>query len=230
MGFRDNFKQALDEMIGNNSNATAIDPEASTDALEDVKLESPTIHVIQPVTPLKATDYREATVPDARPRPVDLPVARPTASVGKTIITKGTSIKGDLLCEGDLDVQGAIQGNVTSQCLVRITGKVEGNVSCDSLELENAEIRGQVTVKNQLLIRGESIVVGDLSGQMIEINGKVKGNITASGSLHLLPLAYVLGDMNTSGIQIDNGAVVFGRLNITSGSDSKVNFDQFTMD
>lgn len=229
MGFRDNFKQALDEMIGNSANAPAIDPEASTDALAVSPIESPSEPEIQPAVQRTATDYRAVAAPGQPVRSSSLPVTRPAANVGKTIITQGTSIKGDLLCEGDLDVQGVIQGNVSSDSLVRITGKVEGNVSCDSLELENAEIRGQITVKNQLLMRGESIVVGDLSGQQIEINGKVKGNITVSGSLHLLPLAYVLGDMSTSSIQIDNGAVVFGRLSITTGADPKVNFDKVTL-
>ena len=230
MGFRDNFKQALDEMIGTGPN-NAVPAENQEDLIEPamasvIESEKRAAAEAEQVARRSSFDYRTNF---KRETTGDQPVVRSAASSAKTVITAGTSIKGDLNSQGDLDIQGSIFGNVTTDGLVRITGKVEGDVSCDNLELDSAEIRGQVVVKKQLLMRGESVVVGDMSGEQVEINGKVKGNITVSQSLHLHPQAYVLGDMNTSSIQIESGAVVFGRLNITTAADAKAGFETTTV-
>ncbi len=229
MGFRDNFKQALDEMIGNgaDSAATSIDSDefiepAMASVLEsEKKAAEQTEQAVRRSSFDYRTNFKRETVSEQ-------PISRSAASSAKTVITSGTTIKGDLTSQGDLDIQGIIHGNVTTDGLVRVTGKIEGDVTCENLELDNAEIRGQVSVKNQLLMRGDSVLVGDLTGEQVEINGKVKGNITVALSLHLLPQAYVLGDMNTSSIQIESGAVVFGRLNITTSADPKMGFETTT--
>jgi len=220
MGFRDNFKQAVDEVFGTggNNSSTSVDQEEHNESAMDSDSESD-------ITAPKYAEKAESRSLFKREKTIEKSGSRFNANVAKTVITFGTTIKGDLISQGDLDIQGAVNGNVTTDGLVCVTGKIEGNVTCENLELDNAEIRGQVSVKKQLLMRGESVVVGDLTGEHVEINGKVKGNITVVQTLHLQPKAYVLGDMNTSSIQIKSGAVVIGSLHITTASDPESVFE-----
>lgn len=227
MGLRDNFRQALDDMIGSKPTDT-VDPDELTGTSEipsdfsqasDVSLRS-------------EGDQIQDKAPGSK-SPVNTSVKslsnltiRPGQNSGaKTIITIGTVIKGDLASQSDLDIQGAIVGNVKSEGLIRITGKVEGDITCENLELDNADIKGQIKVNKHLVMRGETMVVGNLHGEQMEINGKVKGNINVNTTLHLQAKASVLGDIHASTIQIDAGAVVFGHLNITSSSESTSGFE-----
>ncbi|MDD2534634.1 MAG: polymer-forming cytoskeletal protein [Eubacteriales bacterium] len=230
MGFRENFKQALDEMIGTGNDEKTTQFESSVDVV-DVSMisthESEKIAEEKEQQALRRSnyDYRTNVQRETIAQVTSSATLRVAGDAPKTIITAGTSIKGDITCQGDLDVNGTIVGNVTCEGLLRVTGKIEGDVHCANFELISAEIRGQVTIANQLLMRGESVIIGDLSGDIMEINGKIKGNITVGNSLHLLPQAYVLGDMSTRSIQIESGAVVFGRLNITTDGEKHVSFD-----
>lgn len=227
MGLRDNFRQALDEMIGSKSaeaasldELPAADPgqsEAGTDRAESIAIVPP-----QSFAASSATKEPGSTPVKSLTHLVIHPGQNPGA---KTIITTGTSLKGDLSCQSDLDIQGAIVGNVKSEGLIRITGKVEGDITCENLELDNADIKGQIKVNKHLVMRGETMVVGNLHGEQMEINGKVKGNINVNTTLHLQAKASVLGDIHASTIQIDAGAVVFGHLNITSSSESTSGFE-----
>jgi len=224
MGLRDNFRQALDEMIGSKSaeaasldELPAADPgqsEAGTDRAESIAIVPP-----QSFAASSATKEPGSTPVKSLTHLVIHPGQNPGA---KTIITTGTSLKGDLSCQSDLDIQGIVVGHVKSEGLIRVTGKVEGDIACENLELDNAEIKGQIRVSKHLVVRGETRVTGNLTGEQMEINGKIKGNISVNATLHLLSKASVVGDIHACNIQIDSGAMVFGHLNITSSSEGQV--------
>lgn len=227
MGLRDNFRQAIDEMIGAKPNDLAVPDEQGANGQEIVDQEP----LWDPSVTGKTQS--EAPEPDIK-SPVSVPVKslsnlgiRPGQNAGaKTIITLGTVIKGDLASQSDLDVQGSIIGNVKSEGLIRVTGKIEGDIACENLELDSAEIKGQISVSKHLVVRGETVVVGNLLGEQMEINGKIKGNISVNATLHLLSKSSVLGDIHASTIQIDAGAKVFGHLNITSSSETAAEANQ----
>jgi len=228
MGIRDNFRQAIDEMIGAKPNDLTVSDEqiangqvlAGQEPLGD---------------PSAAAEKKQSEAPGSGVKgPASAPVKslsnlgiRPGQNAGaKTIITLGTVIKGDLASQSDLDVQGSIIGNVTSEGLIRVTGKIEGDIACENLELDSAEIKGQISVSKHLVVRGETVVTGNLMGEQMEINGKIKGNISVNATLHLLSKSSVLGDIHASTIQIDAGAKVFGHLNITSSSETAAEENQ----
>ncbi|NCA97897.1 MAG: polymer-forming cytoskeletal protein [Clostridia bacterium] len=227
MGMRDNFRQAIDEMIGSKPADTTTPDEL------DKRNQAPAGLDLSSV----GFDFAEQTQVEmsdpGKNGPVTAPVKslsnlsiRPGQNAGaKTVITIGTVIKGDLASQSDLDVQGTIIGNVKSEGLIRVTGKVEGDIACENLELDSADIKGQITVSKHLVVRGATMVVGNLLGEQMEINGKIKGNISVNATLHLQSKSSVLGDIHASTIQIDAGAKVFGHLNITSSSETAVESD-----
>jgi cytoskeletal protein CcmA (bactofilin family) len=88
-----------------------------------------------------------------------------------TLISSGTSLKGDVKSESDLRIDGTIHGNVYSSAKIIVgpSGFVEGNI-----EGANADITGKVTgniiVKELLQLRGESNVNGNISAVKLQID------------------------------------------------------------
>lgn len=101
-----------------------------------------------------------------------------------TMIAQGTELKGDILFEGGLLVEGVITGNVTaepgSDALLRLSevGRIEGE------------------------IRAPNVI----------INGKVTGNVYSSGHVELAAKAIVNGDVHYNLIEMVMGAEVNGSL------------------
>jgi cytoskeletal protein CcmA (bactofilin family) len=221
MGIRDNFRQAIDDMTG----ARPAELTAPDGLAANGQEFAGQVQISNPITSGEKMQSEESDLVKKGPvtagaRSLSNLTIRPGQNAGaKTIITIGTVVKGDLASQSDLDVQGIIIGNVKSEGLIRITGKVEGDIACENLELDNADIKGQLTVSKHLVMRGETMVVGNLLGEQMEINGKIKGNISVNATLHLLSQSSVMGDIHASTIQIDAGAKVFGHLNITSSSE-----------
>ncbi len=101
-----------------------------------------------------------------------------------SLIGSGTRIEGNLSFSGGLRVDGEIKGNVFA---------AEGQSSMLVLG-ENARIEGEVRVAH------------------IVINGTVVGPVFAAETLELQPGARVTGDVEYLSIEIQQGAVVQGRM------------------
>jgi cytoskeletal protein CcmA (bactofilin family) len=88
-----------------------------------------------------------------------------------------------------------IEGALTVQSSLRVDGKVIGSLNvADSLIVgKEGEIEGEVRVKNAV------------------IGGKVKNKIIASGKVVLEAKSVVYGEVRTSRLVIDEGAIFEGR-------------------
>lgn len=96
-----------------------------------------------------------------------------------------------------------IEGTLTVQSSLRVDGKIIGTVQvADSLIVgKDGEIEGEVRVKNAV------------------IGGKVKNKIIATGKVVLEAKSLVYGEVKTSRLVIDEGAVFEGRC--VMGEDGK---------
>lgn len=108
--------------------------------------------------------------------------------------------KNDIVKE--LNIIGAgtvIEGKLRSQGSVRIDGKMTGDIS----STENVavgptgEVEGTVTAKN------------------VTIGGKIRGTVTASEKLVFEGKAVVKGDIRSSKLVIDEGALFDGKCTMT---------------
>jgi cytoskeletal protein CcmA (bactofilin family) len=93
-----------------------------------------------------------------------------------------------------------IEGNVTFTGGLRVDGEILGNIST-----ENGQ-PGTLVISEQASVQGE-ITVGH-----VVINGTVVGPVFADESLELLPKARVTGDVAYHRIEMQQGAIVQGRL------------------
>lgn len=127
-----------------------------------------------------------------------------TVSNSRNLIGKGTEIEGEVLCEGDIRIDGSLDGVLKSKSKVVIgpTGYVKGDIVCEN---------------------------GDISG-------KVVGTIKVSDQLYLKSTANIQGNVVTTKLVVDAGAVIngqcsmpvdgkLGNYNATSGQQSNTQKD-----
>ncbi len=100
-----------------------------------------------------------------------------------TLIGEQTEIKGDVVFNGGLRVDGKIQGNVTAQA--------EGSTLILS---ERGHITGNVQVPHLI------------------INGTIKGNVRSNGRIELQAKAEITGDMVYKSLEMALGATLNGNL------------------
>jgi cytoskeletal protein CcmA (bactofilin family) len=93
-----------------------------------------------------------------------------------------------------------IEGNVTFSGGLRVDGEIKGNVSAD---------KGGVST---LVISEQARIEGQINVTHVVINGTVVGPVSASESLELQPSARVTGDVEYHQLEMQQGAVVQGRL------------------
>ncbi len=70
-----------------------------------------------------------------------------------TILSRGTLVRGDLISEDTLLVEGGVEGNVLGyRILVKPTGWVHGDITCRSLSIEpGGLVDGEVRVRQDVL-------------------------------------------------------------------------------
>jgi len=93
----------------------------------------------------------------------------------------------------------AVEGTVKVQSSLRVDGRIKGQVSTtDSLVIgKEGEIEGEVRVKNAI------------------IGGKLKGKVFASGKVVLESKSSFFGELKTSKLVIDEGAVFEGHCSMS---------------
>lgn len=101
-----------------------------------------------------------------------------------SLIGAGTRIEGNVTFAGGLRVDGEVKGNVCA----------EKGVASTLMVSEHARIEGKIDVAH------------------LVINGTVVGPVSASDSLELQPNARVTGDVEYHHLEMQQGAVVQGRL------------------
>ena len=101
-----------------------------------------------------------------------------------SLIGVGTRIEGNIIFTGGLRVDGEVRGNITS------ANGIEGTLVIS----EKASVEGEIAVGH------------------VVINGAVIGPVSAAESLELLSSARVTGDVEYHQIEMQQGAVIQGRL------------------
>ena len=97
------------------------------------------------------------------------------------IIGKGTKIIGDLLTQGNIRIDGEINGNITSKSKVALGAgsRLEGNLVSSNAEIEG-EVTGNIFVAELLILKANAVINGDVCTlRMItepgaKINGQCK--------------------------------------------------------
>jgi len=86
------------------------------------------------------------------------------------LIGKGTVITGDIKSEGDIRIDGELNGNISSngRVVVGDTGKVTGEVVCKNCEVAG-HVKGKLKVEQLITLKSTSTVQGEISTDKLSI-------------------------------------------------------------
>lgn len=96
-------------------------------------------------------------------------MAKQTNNFGETpnqsinIINEGTLIKGDIVANGDIRIDGELVGNIDAKgrLVIGPNGKVDGEINCNNIEV-SGYVKGKVNVSEMLTMKASAKVAGDI--------------------------------------------------------------------
>ncbi len=101
------------------------------------------------------------------------------------LIGAGTVIEGNVTSNGDIRVDGTLNGNLNTKgkVIVGESGKINGEVNCKNFEVEGS-IEGKVFISELLSLRAKSRLMGEITANKLAIEpGAVfSGKCDMSGS------------------------------------------------
>jgi cytoskeletal protein CcmA (bactofilin family) len=101
---------------------------------------------------------------------------------GATLISAGTTLKGDISSNSDLRIDGTVIGNVHSSARIVIgaNGVIEGELSGNQADIIG-KVSGNIRTKELLQLRGDCIVTGNLYAGKLQ----VEPSATFNGECHM---------------------------------------------
>ncbi|MBD5129976.1 MAG: hypothetical protein HDT43_08635 [Ruminococcaceae bacterium] len=132
-----------------------------------------------------------------------------------TIISKNTIIDGNVRSLANMQIDGNIKGNVETTRNIDMSGKIIGDITCNNAGMNSAAMQGNVSLKGRMKMDRDTILIGDLSSQYADINGRIRGKLDIVGKAELKRDAIVFGDINASTIAVTDGAIIQGYVNTT---------------
>ncbi len=189
----------------------------------------------QPTQPTGANTYNpNSGFTNAPAAPVNANANRAAGVTDEvTVISKNTVIDGNVRSLANMQVDGNIKGNVETTRDIDMTGKVVGDMKCNNATMNSAAMQGNMTVKGKMRMDRDTILIGDLSSQYADVNGRIRGKLEIAGKAELKRDAIVFGDINASTIAVTDGAIIQGYVNTTflSKEDSRNAFpDAISLD
>ena len=128
------------------------------------------------------------------------------------IITPGLRIKGDIESTGSIELLGTVEGNVTCRGKLVASGNITGNTQSAEFFSDRARIHGDINCDGPAKIGNGSVIKGSLFATSAVIAGAIKGDVDVHGPVIIDTSAVVIGDIKSKSVQINNGAVIDGRV------------------
>ena len=100
----------------------------------------------------------------------DIQMEKPNGLSGTTLISSGTTVKGDISSNSDLRIDGTISGNIhsSSKVVVGASGVVEGDISGNQADIVG-KVSGNIRTKDLLQLREDCIVNGNLYAGKLQV-------------------------------------------------------------
>jgi len=80
------------------------------------------------------------------------------------IISNRTTIKGDVISDGDLRIDGIVEGslNIKGKLVIGSSGKIVGSINCQNADI-SGKVEGYIVVKKLLSLQNNSSINGDIT-------------------------------------------------------------------
>lgn len=100
-------------------------------------------------------------------------------STAINLLGAGTSIVGDITCNGDIRINGTLTGNLSTKgrLIIGETGKIKGEVSCKNADILG-NVEGKITITDLLTLKATSNIMGEIIVGRIAIEPGCKFNGT----------------------------------------------------
>lgn len=235
MSLKDNFNQAVKELlkkdglVGSDLSKNA-KQKSDLDRFLEAPVQENSAESIPPmpsVTP-KAAAASEAprqAVPPQTPPPVQTTGTRATPQGGNdgtyyeteetTIISRNTIIDGNVRSFANITIEGSVKGGVEITKNANLSGKVVGDLDCNNATMIGSSMQGNIHSKGQVKMDRDSLILGDINAQYLDLNGKIKGNVEIGGKAEFKSDAIIFGNINASTITVLDGATIQGFVNTT---------------
>ncbi len=110
------------------------------------------------------------------------------------------------------------------QTIIGASVKVEGEFESQGDIIVEGVLNGSLKTKQYLQIGSNAKITANIFAQSAQIAGNVKGNIHVNDTLKLLSTAHILGDVQTSKLIIEEGAIFNGKCSMGQGTNSQMSF------
>ncbi len=89
---------------------------------------------------------------------------------GTNQILSGTMITGDIICDGNIRIDGTLKGNLQAKGKVVIgpSGLIDGELNCQNADISGT-VKAKVTVSEQLTLKATAKLSGDISTNKLAI-------------------------------------------------------------
>ncbi|MDF2380977.1 polymer-forming cytoskeletal protein [Nostoc ellipsosporum NOK] len=103
-------------------------------------------------------------------------------SGGATLVSAGTTFKGDISSSSDLRIDGKVVGNIqsTARVVIGANGEVEGDITGNQADIVG-KVSGNIRAKELLQLRGDCVVTGNLYAGKLQ----VEPTATFNGHCHM---------------------------------------------
>ncbi len=97
----------------------------------------------------------------------------PSAS-STSLIGAGTIIKGDIVSNGDIRIDGTLKGNIlgSAKVLIGSEGVIEGDIEGAQADIQG-KVTGKIVIKDLLNLRGKSVIKGNISAGKLQVEPTV---------------------------------------------------------
>ena len=99
-------------------------------------------------------------------------------------ISADTTVKGDIISNGDFRIDGMLEGNIVSKAkiIIGVEGNLKGDITCQNLETEGA-IHGKINIHDLLSLKSTSKIEGEIQTTRIMVdNGAILNASCSMGS------------------------------------------------
>lgn len=132
-----------------------------------------------------------------------------------TIISRNTIIDGNIRSFANINIEGSVKGDVQISKNANMSGKVVGDLTCNNAVMVGSSMQGNVLSKGQVKLDRDSLILGDIAAQYLDMNGKIKGNVDVGGKAEFKTDAIIFGNINAATITVLDGATIQGFVNTT---------------
>ena len=81
----------------------------------------------------------------------------------------------------------------------------------------HGRIEGEVVSNQTVSVMETAYIKGPVSGDVVNIAGKIRGSITATGRLEILPTGKIFGSIASKDLSIKSGAIFVGKCTMPEG-------------